>query len=49
LPFLRISPSMMRTRFAAHGAADAAVVHLEYFFVGADDEVVVDGRSHRIR
>src|SRR5215472_2218618 len=27
---------------AAHGAADAAVVHLEYFFVGADDEVVVD-------
>src|SRR6266404_4328232 len=27
---------------AAHGAANAAVVHLEYFFVGADDEVVVD-------
>ena len=27
---------------AAHGAADAAVVHLEHFFVGADDEVVVD-------
>src|SRR5215469_15321290 len=27
---------------AAHGAADAAVVHLEYFFVGADDEIVVD-------
>ena len=25
-----------------HGAADAAVVHLEYFFVGADDEIVVD-------
>ena len=27
---------------AAHGAADAAVVHLEYFLVGADDKVVVD-------
>ena len=27
---------------AAHGAADAAVVHLKYFLVGADDEVVVD-------
>jgi hypothetical protein len=27
---------------AAHGAADAAVVHLEHFFVGADDQVVVD-------
>ena len=27
---------------AAHGAADAAVVHLEDFLVGADDEVVVD-------
>ena len=27
---------------AAHGAADAAVVHLEHFLVGADDEVVVD-------
>src|SRR5215510_3301858 len=27
---------------AAHGAADAAVVHLEHFFVGADDELVVD-------
>src|SRR5215831_3289736 len=27
---------------AAHGAADAAVVHLEDFFVGADDEIVVD-------
>src|SRR5215470_4819984 len=27
---------------AAHGAADAAVVHLEYFFIGADDEIVVD-------
>src|SRR5262245_9811800 len=27
---------------AAHGAAHAAVVHLEHFFVGADDEVVVD-------
>src|SRR5260370_11143825 len=27
---------------AAHRAADAAVVHLEDFFVGADDEVVVD-------
>ena len=27
---------------AAHGAADAAVVHLENFLVGADDEFVVD-------
>src|SRR4051812_10419670 len=27
---------------AAHGAADAAVVHLEHFLVGPDDEVVVD-------
>src|SRR5262245_61916056 len=27
---------------AAHRAAHAAVVHLEHFFVGADDEVVVD-------
>jgi hypothetical protein len=27
---------------AAHGAADAAVVHFEHFFVGADDQVVVD-------
>ena len=27
---------------AAHGAADAAVVHLEHFLVGADDKVVVD-------
>ncbi len=27
---------------AAHRAADAAVVHLEHFFVGADDQVVVD-------
>ena len=27
---------------AAHGAADAAVVHLEHFLVGADDELVVD-------
>src|ERR1700730_18195732 len=26
----------------AHGAADAAVVHLEHFFVCADDELVVD-------
>src|SRR5262249_52073926 len=27
---------------AAHGAADAAVVHLEHLFVRTDDEVVVD-------
>ena len=27
---------------AAHGAADAAVVHLEHFFVGVDDQLVVD-------
>ena len=29
-------------QIAAHGAADAAVVHLEYFLVGADDEIIVD-------
>ena len=28
---------------AAHGAADAAVVHLEEFLLGAEDELVVDG------
>ena len=27
---------------AAHGAADAAVVHLKHFLVGVDDEVIVD-------
>ena len=27
---------------AAYGAADAAIVHLEDFFVGADDQIVVD-------
>src|SRR6185437_7256554 len=27
---------------AAHGAADAAVVHLEHFLVGADHQIVVD-------
>ena len=27
---------------ASHGAADAAVVHLEDFFVGVDDQVLVD-------
>ena len=27
---------------AAHGAADAAVVHLEHFLVGADNQLVVD-------
>ena len=27
---------------AAHGTADAAVVHLEHFFVGADHQLVVD-------
>ena len=27
---------------AAHGAADAAVVHFEHLLVDADDEVVVD-------
>ena len=27
---------------AAHGAADATVVHLEHFLVGADDQLVVD-------
>jgi hypothetical protein len=29
-------------QIAAHGAADAAVVHLEDFLVRADDEIVVD-------
>ena len=29
-------------QIAAHGAADAAVVHLEDFLVGADDEIIVD-------
>ena len=27
---------------AAHGAADAAIVHFEHFLVGANDEIVVD-------
>ena len=27
---------------AAHSAADAAVVHLEHFFIRADDELIVD-------
>ena len=27
---------------AAHRAADAAIVHLEHFFIGADDEIIVD-------
>ena len=27
---------------AAHGAADAAVVHLEDFFVGVDNQLVID-------
>ena len=29
-------------QIAAHRAADAAVVHLEDFLVGADDEIIVD-------
>ena len=29
-------------QIAAHGAADAAIVHFEHFLVGADDEIVVD-------
>ncbi len=29
-------------QIAAHGAADAAVVHLEHFLVGADHQIVVD-------
>ncbi len=29
-------------QIAAHGAADTAVVHFEDFFVGADNEIVVD-------
>ena len=27
---------------AAHGATNAAIVHLEHFFVGVDDQVVID-------
>jgi hypothetical protein len=38
----RISPVDDADEIAANGAADAAVVHLEDFLVGADDEVVVD-------
>src|SRR5881397_2498445 len=41
LPLRFISPSRMRTR-SPHGAADAAIVHLEHFLIGSDDEVVVD-------
>ena len=29
-------------QIAAHGAVDAAVVYLEHFFVGVDDDLVVD-------
>ena len=29
-------------QIAAHRAADAAVVHFEHFFIGADDQIVVD-------
>ena len=29
-------------QIAAHGAADAAVIHFEDFFVGADDQIIVD-------
>ena len=32
----------MRTQIAANGATDAAVIHLEHFLVGADDQIVVD-------
>ena len=42
LPLRRIRPFDDADQVAAHGAADAAVVHLEHFLVGADDEVVVD-------
>jgi hypothetical protein len=35
-------PRQHPDQVAAHRAADAAVVHLEDFFVGADDQVVVD-------
>ena len=34
---------------AAHGAADATIVHFEHFFVGADDEIIVDADLCRIR
>ena len=42
LPLRFIRPVDDADQVAAHGAADAAVVHLEHFLVGADDEVVVD-------
>ena len=42
LAALRIRPWTHADQVAAHRAADAAVVHLEHFFVGADDQVVVD-------
>ncbi len=42
LPLRFISPSMMRIRSPRTCAADTAVVHFEDFFVGADNEIVVD-------
>ena len=35
-------PGENADQVAAHGAADAAVIHLEDFFVGIDDDIVVD-------
>ncbi len=35
-------------QIAAHGAADAAVVHLEHFFLGIDDEIVVDAKFAKL-
>ncbi len=42
LPLPLHQPVEDADQVAAHRAADAAVVHLEHFLVGADDEVVVD-------
>ena len=35
-------PGQNADQIAAHGAAHATIVHLEHFFVGADDEVVIN-------
>ena len=33
---------------AAHGAADTAIVHLKDFFIGADDEIIVDANLAKL-
>jgi hypothetical protein len=39
-----IRPRKNADQIAAHGAADAAVIHLEDLFVGVDHQFVVDAR-----